>query len=41
MNADRWGSDYSRSKIRVDRRTPLSVHLAPGGGWAARLKPAP
>jgi alpha-glucosidase len=36
-NADRWGSDYQRSKSRVDRTTGFNVRLAPGGGWAARL----
>jgi len=41
VNADRWGSDYRRTKTRVDRASPLSVHLAPGGGWAAHLSPAP
>jgi alpha-glucosidase len=41
VNADRWGGDYRRSKTRVDRTTRLSVHLAPGGGWAARLTPTP
>ena len=41
VNADRWGSDYRRSKAPADRTTPLSVHLAPGGGWAAHLSPAP
>jgi alpha-glucosidase len=41
VNADRWGGDYKRSKLRVDRTTRLSVHLAPGGGWAARVTPVP
>jgi alpha-glucosidase len=36
-NADRWGSDYQRSKSKVDRTTGFNVRLAPGGGWAARL----
>jgi len=40
-NADRWGSDYRRAKTPADRATKLTVHLAPGGGWAARLEPAP
>ncbi len=39
-NADRWGADYTRAKTRVDRTTRLEVRLAPGGGWAARIRPA-
>jgi alpha-glucosidase len=40
INADRWGADYTRAKSRVDRTTRLEVRLAPGGGWAARIRPA-
>src|SRR5262249_21715709 len=40
VNADRWGGDYTRAKSRVDRTTRLDVRLAPGGGWAARIRPA-
>ena len=40
INADRWGSDYRRSKTPADRSGRLAVHLAPGGGWAAHLSPA-
>jgi alpha-glucosidase len=39
MNADRWGSDYKRVKMPVDRTTKLQIHLAEGGGWAARITP--
>ena len=38
-NADRWGSDTQRTKREVDRATKLRIHLAEGGGWAARLTP--
>jgi alpha-glucosidase len=38
-NADRYGSDYKRVKIQVNRTTKLKVKLAPGGGWAARVLP--
>jgi alpha-glucosidase len=38
-NADRQGSDYVRSKRDVDSATRLTVKLAPGGGWAARITP--
>jgi alpha-glucosidase len=41
VNADRWGGDYRRSKTPADRATKLSVHLAPGGGWAAHVSAAP
>jgi alpha-glucosidase len=39
INADRWASDYARAKSEVDRTRRLKVHLAEGGGWAARLRP--
>src|SRR5437870_2011741 len=39
VNADRWASDYARAKSDVDRTRRLKVHLAEGGGWAARLRP--
>jgi alpha-glucosidase len=38
-NADRWASDYRRVRSTVSSSTKLSVHLAEGGGWAARLVP--
>jgi alpha-glucosidase len=41
INASRWASDYRRVKLRASRATRLKVHLAEGGGWAARLSPAP
>ncbi|MDR0498408.1 MAG: glycoside hydrolase family 97 protein [Holophagales bacterium] len=36
-NADRAGVDYIREKKRVNRQETLKIHLAPGGGWAARI----
>ncbi|HEY2942267.1 MAG TPA: glycoside hydrolase family 97 protein [Vicinamibacteria bacterium] len=39
INSDRWASDYARTKSDVDRTRRLKVHLAEGGGWAARLRP--
>jgi alpha-glucosidase len=39
INAARHGSDYVRDVRALDARTPLEVHLAPGGGWVARLTP--
>ena len=41
VNADRWASDFKRAKGRADRSTRLKVHLAGGGGWAARITPVP
>ena len=38
-NADRKASDYRRESIRIDTSKPLTVHLAPGGGFAMKLKP--
>jgi alpha-glucosidase len=39
VNADRWASDYARTKSEVDRTRRVKVRLAEGGGWAARLRP--
>ena len=39
INADRYGSDYKRVKSQVDKATKLKIKLAPGGGWAARIRP--
>jgi len=38
VNADRIGSDYQRVKSTVDATTRLSLKLASGGGWAARIR---
>jgi alpha-glucosidase len=40
-NAERWGSDYWRVKSAATRTTRLKLRLAPGGGYAARITPAP
>ena len=37
-NADRTGSDYQRTKRIVDSKTRMSIKLAPGGGWVARIR---
>jgi alpha-glucosidase len=39
VNADRNASDYKKVTTQVNRSTKLKVHLAPGGGWAARIHP--
>jgi alpha-glucosidase len=38
-NADRAGVDYAREKQAVTAASRLKIHLAPGGGWAARITP--
>jgi alpha-glucosidase len=40
VNAGRNGKDYRRVRKAVDRNTRLTLHLAEGGGWAARLSPS-
>jgi alpha-glucosidase len=37
MNADRMASDYKKTTSQVSKSSKLKVHLAPGGGYAARL----
>ena len=39
INADRYASDYQKTIQRVNSATHLTLHLAPGGGWAARIRP--
>jgi alpha-glucosidase len=39
VNADRMASDYKKTTTTVSKATKLKVHLAPGGGWAARIHP--
>lgn len=39
VNADRFASDYKLVKTQVNNTTKLKIHLAPGGGWAARIHP--
>jgi alpha-glucosidase len=36
-NADRNASDYQKKTMQVNKTTKLQIHLAPGGGWAARI----
>lgn len=37
-NADRIASDYKKTKTQITRDTKLKISLAPGGGWAARIR---
>jgi alpha-glucosidase len=39
INADRDGTDYKKEIIKVTAETKLNIHLAPGGGWIARIQP--
>jgi alpha-glucosidase len=37
-NADRNGMDYRKTTRSVTRTTRVELHLAPGGGYAARIR---
>jgi alpha-glucosidase len=39
VNADRYASDYKLVKTKVNNTTKLKIKLAPGGGWAAHIRP--
>ena len=39
VNADRDARDYKKTTTQVNRTTKLKIHLAPGGGWVARIHP--
>ena len=39
INADRDGTDYKKEKRIVTAGDKLSIHLAGGGGWVARIVP--
>lgn len=38
INADRDATDYKREVVKVSPGGKLNIHLAPGGGWAARIE---
>jgi alpha-glucosidase len=38
INADKVASDYATSTRDVRPTDMVKIHLAPGGGWVARLK---
>lgn len=38
INADREATDYTKEIIPVSARDPIAIHIAPGGGWAARIE---
>jgi len=37
INADRYASDYKKLKAEINSSHKMKIHLAPGGGWAARI----
>lgn len=37
VNADRNGTDYKKVERTISKNDKLSIHLAPGGGWAAKI----
>jgi alpha-glucosidase len=37
VNANRLGSDYKKKEMIIDNYQKLTIKLAPGGGWAARI----
>ena len=39
INADRYAGDYKYLKTKVKSGDKMKIHLAPGGGWAARITP--
>ena len=39
VNADRYASDYKHVRLEVRPDLKMKIHLAPGGGWAARITP--
>ena len=41
VNANRLGSDYKRVDSTADKSSRFKIHLAEGGGWAARIYPKP
>ncbi len=38
INADREATDYKKETIKISSSDKLKIQLAPGGGWAARIK---
>jgi alpha-glucosidase len=39
VNADKFAEDYKHLKVNVNSGDKMKIHLAPGGGWAARIIP--
>ena len=39
INAENYAIDYKHVKTSVKSGDKIKIHLAPGGGWAARISP--
>jgi len=39
VNADKYAGDYKKVESQISASDKLKLHLAPGGGWAARIYP--
>ena len=39
INADKYASDYKHLKLDVKPGLKMKIHLAPGGGWVAKITP--
>jgi alpha-glucosidase len=39
VNADRYASDYAHKMLDVTSGLKMNIHLAPGGGWTAKISP--
>ena len=39
VNADRYASDFTKRSTTLTNRDKTVIHLAPGGGWAAIVRP--
>jgi alpha-glucosidase len=39
INADKYTGDYKHLKINTRSGEKMNIHMAPGGGWAARISP--
>jgi len=39
VNADRFGSDFTRTRTTTEIKEPVKIHLASGGGWVAVVRP--
>jgi len=39
INADNYAGDYKHIKVNTRSGEKMNIHMAPGGGWAARISP--
>jgi alpha-glucosidase len=39
INADRYAGDYKHFKKDIKSGDKMKIHLAPGGGWVAKITP--